>query len=44
MTDGSPASINDITRNMNEELQDLKRRAEQMSRDLASVFRAKGRR
>jgi phage shock protein C len=44
MTDNSTNTINDITRNMNEELQDLKRRAEQMSRDLASVFRAKGRR
>ena len=44
MTDNSANTINDITRNMNEELQDLKRRAEQMSRDLASVFRAKGRR
>ncbi len=44
MTDNSANTINDITRNMSEELQDLKRRAEQMSRDLASVFRAKGRR
>ncbi len=44
MTDNSATTINDITRNMNEELQDLKRRAEQMSRDLSSVFRAKGRR
>jgi len=43
MSDSSATTINDITRNMNEELQDLKRRAESMSRDLASVFRAKGR-
>jgi phage shock protein C len=43
MSDSSANTINDITRNMNEELQDLKRRAERMSRDLASVFRAKGR-
>lgn len=43
MSDSSATTINDITRNMNEELQDLKRRAERMSRDLASVFRAKGR-
>jgi phage shock protein C len=41
MTGGDPVTIHDISRNVGEELQDLKKRAEQMSRDLGGYFSRK---
>jgi phage shock protein PspC (stress-responsive transcriptional regulator) len=38
---GQPMSFHDITRNVESELQDLKRRGEQMSRDLKDFFSKK---
>lgn len=41
MTGGEPMSFHDITQNMAEELKDLKKRGEQMSRDLRDFFSKK---
>lgn len=41
MTNGNPVTFHDITRNVENELQDLKRRGEQMSRDLKDFFSKK---
>ncbi len=41
MNSGNPVTFNDITRNVEKELQDLKRRGEQMSRDLKEFFSKK---
>jgi len=41
MTNGQPVTFHDISRNMQEELEDLKRRGEQMSRELKDFFSKK---
>jgi phage shock protein PspC (stress-responsive transcriptional regulator) len=41
MNNGSPVTFHDITRNVGDELQDLKRRGEQMSRELKDFFNKK---
>jgi phage shock protein PspC (stress-responsive transcriptional regulator) len=41
MSSGNPVTFHDITRNVENELQDLKRRGEQMSRDLKDFFSKK---
>ncbi len=41
MGDGEPMNFHDIARNMGEELQDLKKRGEQMSRELRDFFSKK---
>ena len=41
MTGGKPANFHDITRNVADEMQDLKRRGEQMSRELKDFFSKK---
>jgi phage shock protein C len=41
MNGGEPLSFHDIARNMNGELEDLKKRAEQMSRELRDFFSRK---
>ncbi len=41
MTNGSPVTFNDISRNVEAEMQDLKRRGEQMSRELKDFFSKK---
>lgn len=41
MGEGDPMNIHDIARNMNDELQDLKKRGEQMSRELRDFFSRK---
>ncbi len=38
MNNGNPVTFHDISRNVNDELQDLKRRGEQMSRELKDFF------
>ena len=41
MNNGNPITFHDITRNVSDELQDLKRRGEQMSRELKDFFSKK---
>lgn len=41
MDDGEPMNIHDVARNMNIELQDLKKRGEEMSRELKDFFSKK---
>lgn len=41
MTNGQPVTFHDISRNMEAELEDLKKRGEQMSRDLKDFFSKK---
>jgi phage shock protein C len=41
MNNGQPMTFHDITRNVSEELEDLKRRGEQMSRELKDFFSKK---
>jgi phage shock protein C len=41
MNNGNPVTFHDITRNVENELQDLKKRGEQMSRDLKDFFSKK---
>lgn len=41
MNGGEPVTFHDITRNVGDELQDLKRKGEQMSRDLTGYFSKK---
>jgi phage shock protein PspC (stress-responsive transcriptional regulator) len=41
MNSGNPVTFHDITRNVENELQDLKKRGEQMSRDLKEFFSKK---
>jgi len=41
MNNGSPITFHDITRNVGDELQDLKKRGEQMSRELKDFFSKK---
>jgi phage shock protein PspC (stress-responsive transcriptional regulator) len=41
MTNGNPVTFHDITRNVGEELQDLKKRGEEMSRELKEFFSKK---
>jgi phage shock protein C len=41
MTGGAPVTFHDISRNVGEELNDLKKRGEQMSRDLTGYFSKK---
>ncbi len=38
MNNGNPVTFHDLSRNVNDELQDLKRRGEQMSRELKDFF------
>jgi hypothetical protein len=38
---GTPMSFHDVTQNVGEELQDLKKRGEQMSRELKDFFSKK---